>query len=90
MLPNHFDQAGVIDAYYALPADGLGIRDVRRRLYRGRCRHNEQLDDTIAPFNERRAGLQAALVPELLAERHMTAAKRHLDELFVTINDPQN
>jgi len=59
VVPYDFDQAGIINTRYAMPAPQLGIKSVTQRLYRGRCIHNEQLDGVIDLFNERREGLEA-------------------------------
>lgn len=89
VLPYDFDQAGLINTDYALPAIGLGIRTVRQRLYRGRCRHNETLPGTIDLFNNRRAELEAAVAPEALGERSQRSAQKYLGVFFETINDPK-
>jgi hypothetical protein len=89
VLPYDFDQAGIINTKYALPASGLGIRKVRTRLYRGRCIHNDQLDETIALFNERRSELEAALTPQFLPERNRRTVIDYLDAFFEIINDSE-
>jgi len=89
VLPYDFDQSGIINTEYALPALGFGIRNVRQRLYRGRCRHNEQLIETIALFNEMRSELEAALVPPELSKKSQKAALKYLKVFFETINDPE-
>ena len=35
VVPYDFDYAGFVDAYYAVPNEGLPIENVRQRLYRG-------------------------------------------------------
>jgi hypothetical protein len=89
ILPYDFDQAGLIDTNYALPADALPIRNVTQRLYRGRCRHNGYLDDTVALFNERRSELEAVLLPAVLTERYKRATGDFLEDFFSMINDPE-
>jgi len=89
VLPYDFDQAGIINTDYALPAKGFPIRSVKQRLYRGRCKHNEQLDKTIALLNEKRSEIEAALAPRELSERNKKSALNYLDAFFVTINDPK-
>ena len=89
VLPYDFDQAGLINTKYAIPADGLRIRSVRQRLYRGRCRHNGQLADTIAEFNEHRLALERHLVPEELSEGDQKKAKKYVDAFFELINNPK-
>jgi len=89
VLPYDFDQAGIIDTKYALPASGLGIRTVRHRLYRGRCRHNDHLDQTIRLFNERREDIEIANTPEALSNKTRKSTLKYLDVFYKTINDPE-
>jgi hypothetical protein len=89
VLPYDFDQAGLINTEYALPALGLGIRTVRTRLYRGRCRHNDRLDETIALFNDGRDKIEAALVPESLTPAARKSALAYIQAFYSTINDAE-
>jgi hypothetical protein len=89
VLPYDFDQSGLINTEYALPALGLGIRNVKQRLYRGRCGHNEQLNATIALFNGKRDEIEAALAPPALSEKSRRSALKYLKVFFDTINDPK-
>ncbi len=89
VLPYDFDQSGIINTEYALPAIGLGIRSVRQRLYRGRCSHNKQLNETFALFNERRSELAAALTPQALSEKSRKTVLKYLEGFFNNINDPK-
>jgi len=88
-LPYDFDQAGLINTRYSEPAEGLGIRSVRRRLYRGRCSNLEQLDGAIAIFNERRAAIEAALLPAALEGKYRKKAAGYIGEFYETINNPK-
>ena len=88
VLPYDFDQAGIIETKYALPALGLGIRTVRHRLYRGRCRHNDYLDQTIQLFNGRREDIEIANTPEALKNSARKSSLKYLDAFYKTINDP--
>ncbi len=58
-VPYDFDQSGFVDAPHAGPNPRFKLRNVRQRLYRGRCRFNEQLDETIELFIARRAAIEA-------------------------------
>ena len=89
VLPYDFDQAGLIKTRYALPAEALRIRSVRQRLYRGRCRHNVELDATIALFNDRREAMEVYLVPQELSEKEQDRARDYVDDFFEIINDPK-
>ncbi len=89
VLPYDFDQSGIINTEYALPATAFGISKVKQRLYRGRCRHNEQLAETFALFNEKRSEIEAALTPQALSKRAKKRALNYLNAFFDNINDPK-
>jgi len=89
VLPYDFDAAGIIETKYALPAAGLGIRTVRHRLYRGRCRHNDYLGQTIQMFNERREDIEIANTSDALSDKARKSTLKYLDVFYETINDPE-
>jgi hypothetical protein len=89
MLPYDFDQAGLINTSYSEPSEMLGIRSVRQRVFRGRCSNIDQLDDTIVIFNERRAAIEAALLPDGLVDKPRKTAVKYIDEFYEVINDPK-
>lgn len=88
VIPYDFDQAGIINTKYSLPAEQLGLKSVRQRLYRGRCGHADQLDATIALFNARRADIEAALLPDGLSPRFRKSTLGYIAEFYEVINDP--
>lgn len=49
-VPYDFDMSGIVDAPYAEPNPRFELRDVTSRLYRGNCRFNPQLGDTVALY----------------------------------------
>lgn len=89
VVPYDFDQAGLIDTKYAIPAEGLHIRSVRKRLFRGRCRHNEQLAATINLFTERRQQLETRLATTELPKREQKKTLKYIDAFYVIVNDPK-
>lgn len=89
VVPYDFDQAGLIDTKYAIPAEGLHIRSVRQRLFRGRCRHIRQLDATINQFNERRSLLESRLATAELSEREQKKTLKYVDAFYAIVNDPK-
>lgn len=88
ILPYDFDQSGIINTKYSLPAEGLNIRSVRQRVYRGRCINLDQLDATIALFNDRRSKIESALMPESIPEGYRESTRKYIDEFYQVINDP--
>jgi hypothetical protein len=85
VVPYDFDQSGIVNPRYAAPAPQLGISTVRQRLFRGRCIHNDQLDDVIRLFNERRAELEEALFPDGI--RNVKSAADYIASFYRIIND---
>lgn len=88
-VPYDFDASGLVDAPYALPALGLGIRSVRQRLYRGRCRDLAELEPVFATFTEQRDALTTLFAPEAgLSARTAQRARQYLDGFYDTLADP--
>jgi len=56
-VPYDFDQAGLVNAPHAAPNPRFKIRDVKRRLYRGRCIHSGYVRATIARYQAKRADI---------------------------------
>jgi hypothetical protein len=88
--PYDFDSAGFVDAPYAAAPEALRMRSVRERLYRGYCRHNDELPAAIAHFQSRRAAINAVIANEtrLSAQRRQTA-QRYIDGFYDLISNPQ-
>lgn len=89
VLPYDFDQAGLIYTGYSIPADGLGIRSVRQRLFRGRCLNLKHLDESIAMFNELRPQIEDALNPPEIDKRSRKSAAKYIDKFYEIVNDPK-
>ncbi|MGD8340880.1 MAG: hypothetical protein PVH89_08860, partial [Gammaproteobacteria bacterium] len=89
VIPYDFDNSGLIDAEYAVPAEGLGIRSVTRRLYRGLCRWNDELPAVIAELNRQRENLEAVFDSDLIEERVRRRSLGWLERSFEIINDPE-
>ena len=86
-MPYDFDQAGLISTKYAMPAPGLRIRSVRQRIYRGRCRHNDQIESTVSLFNEKRPEIERYLVPEELSDSMRSRLRKYVGDFYEIIND---
>ena len=89
VVPYDFDQAGIISTKYAAPAPALRIRSVRQRLYRGRCRHNSEVDSTIALFNAKRAEIEKHLVPQEMSDSMRSRLSKYVDAFYEIVNDPK-
>ncbi len=89
-VPYDFDYSGLVSAPYAIPPDGIRIRDVRVRYFRGYCRFNDQLPAVLADLRTRRAAFYNVIDAEarLDAGRKRTA-HAFLENFFAVLDDPQ-
>jgi len=56
-VPYDFDMSGFVDARYATPNPRFDIRDVRDRLYRGRCVNNQYLDSSKQAYIDQKQAI---------------------------------
>ena len=56
-VPYDFDFSGFVDAPYATPPEGIKVNNVRQRLYRGYCAHNQYAAAFATQAAARRAEL---------------------------------
>ena len=89
LLPYDFDNAGLVDAEYAVPHEKLNIRSVRQRLYRGLCRHNDLVPRTVERLNSARGELEALFRDQRLSGRASGYALDYIDSFYAIVNDPQ-
>ena len=85
-IPYDFDFSGMVGAPYAVPPDGVPVRNVRQRHYRGYCFLNAEAPAAAAQFRARRNELLAVLdsVPGL-EPRAAGTAKTYLEGFFAAI-----
>ena len=90
-VPYDFDQSGFVDAPYAEANPRFRLRDVRQRLYRGRCVNNEFVEGSLQAFRDQRDAIDA-LVEEQpglkpYVRREVTG---YIDDFYALINDPRD
>lgn len=88
-VPYDFDHSGIVDAPYAEPNEAFKLRNVRERLYRGRCVNNDHIPASLERHRQARESIYQ-LVDELpgadgRTERETT---RYLDGFFELIEKP--
>jgi len=90
-VPYDFDATGVVAAPYARPVEGLGIRNVQQRLYRGYCRPEPTLQSTLERFREARADIYALFKSDpRLDAATIERTTNYLDEFYEIIDQPEN
>ncbi|KAA9132512.1 hypothetical protein F3N42_04620 [Marinihelvus fidelis] len=86
-LPYDFDSSGFVDAHYASPPDGLRVRNLRQRLFRGFCMHNDAVPGAVQAIREQREAIMAMVNNEpRLDGRSMDSAVRFLDSFFERVD----
>lgn len=86
-VPYDFDQAGLIDAEYALPDERLPIKSVRDRLYRGFCSGNDALAAVVGRFDAARPDIETLFRDATLSDRYRKQALKYLADSYSLIDD---
>jgi len=86
-IPYDFDQAGLVNAPYALPGEQFGIRTVRQRVYRGRCQNNGYVDASLDRFNEVRNNVFALIETQDGLTRKVRNSLANFVQMFYDIAD---
>jgi hypothetical protein len=89
-VPYDFDSSGLVNAHYASPPDGLNLRNIRQRLYRGICFHNDALPQATELFREKKADILALFEnnPHLTDKTRKNSIK-YIEDFYDVINDPK-
>ena len=90
-IPYDFDITGIVDAPYATPNPRFRLRDIKQRLYRGRCANNEHLDATLQLFSDKRQAIYDLVesVPDL-SKSNVKKTRRYIDDFYKTIDSPKH
>ena len=82
-----FDYCGLVNADYAVPAEGLGIESVSQRLYRGFPRGYDELQKAIEVFKEKREAIMYYIEHfELCSTKCRKIMARYLDDFYETLD----
>jgi hypothetical protein len=83
IVPYDFDYSGLVNATYAVPAEGLGIESVRQRIYLGTCRGEEVYLNAVKEFaNKKESFYKVIREFPYLDERTKKDMVRYLDEFY--------
>jgi len=85
-IPYDFDFCGLVNADYAIPAEGLQIESVQQRLYRGFPRDYRELVAVIDVFLEKKESIMYYIDHfELCSKKCRKAMMAYLDEFYETV-----
>ncbi len=89
-LPYDFDYSGLVDAPYAVPPEGISIRSIKTRRYRGFCTHNNAVREAAIHFNQSHDALYQAIAKTPgLSKKKRASASKYLDTFFDVITNPE-
>ena len=89
--PYDFDQSGFVDAPYANPSPRFRLRSVKQRLYRGRCINNEQVENSIQQFRDKRDIIHSLLEgQEGFTEDTREELTDFVDKFYKVIENPKD
>lgn len=88
VIPYDFDYAGLVNAGYAVPNEGLDIENVRQRLYRGFPRTLEELNEVIRLFDKQKDQIYSLVnTCEPLSEKNKKEMISYFDEFYKIIGN---
>jgi hypothetical protein len=88
-IPYDLDITGLVNPHYGLPPDNLSVRNIRQRLYRGFCMHNDRIPETLERFRSLQGAITALFENETrLDKRFQQAAIRYLDGFYDDLEKP--
>jgi hypothetical protein len=89
-IPYDFDMSGIVNAPYAVPNPRFGLRNVRERLYRGRCVNNEYVNASTQAFiAQKQAIFDLITNNEHFDKGTRKKTTRFVNDFYTTIEDPK-
>ena len=89
-VPYDFDMAGIVDAPYAMPNPRFRLRNVRQRLYRGRCVNNEYLAASTQAFVDQKQAIFDLIDNNEYFDRGTRRKTTYfINDFYTTIEDPK-
>ncbi len=87
-VPYDFDMAGIVNTRYSQVSEALPIRNVRERLFRGRCVSPDQMARTLQTFQQHRDAIYALYMDQAqLDEKVRKKSIEYLDDFYEIIDD---
>lgn len=89
-VPYDFDMAGLVDAPHSAPSVNFNIRNVRQRLYRGRCMNNEHVATSVRAFIDHKEEIYDLVTSnEFYKNKTRKETLRFFDDFYRTIENPK-
>lgn len=82
-IPYDFDYCGIVNATYAVPYEGLGIKSVKDRYYLGSCANKDVIPEILAEFVDKKEELIRVIEEfEYLPQRDRKDMVEYIEEFF--------
>lgn len=90
-VPYDFDVTGFANPPHAKPNARFGLKNVRERLYRGRCANNEHLERSLTVFQGRKPAIYRLVESQPgLNDRERKSVTRYIDKFYKVIDSPRS
>jgi len=88
-IPYDFDFSGLVNSYYALPTEDLGIKKVTERHYRGICRSDDVYIQSIGLFTEKKSEIFSYILScDFLDKKTKKYVISFIEEFYNEISKP--
>lgn len=88
-VPYDFDQAGIVEAFYARPSENIGIASVRERVYRSIAYPSALFHRVFDRFNQLKPQVYALYANNPhLDSAYLKRTLAYFDEFYAIINNP--
>ncbi|MDH3748490.1 MAG: hypothetical protein OER97_09815, partial [Gammaproteobacteria bacterium] len=89
-VPYDFDITGMVNAPYASPNPRFNLRNIRQRLYRGRCSTNQHIPATLQLIaNSKSALYELVEGQEQLDSSSRKNMRSYLNSFFKIVENPK-
>jgi hypothetical protein len=83
LVPYDFDYAGIVNAYYAVPYEPLGLKNVRERYYVGLCRDEDIFNNALKEFIDKKEEFYKTINDfPLLSDKSKKDMIKYLDSFY--------
>jgi len=90
-VPYDFDYAGIVNAFYAIPGDNLGLTSVTERYYLGPCRDDHHYITAIDQIQRNKDNiLELVISSPYLDEKTRKEMIKYLEGYFSLAEKPEN
>ena len=89
-VPYDFDASGLVNAIYAAPSENLNIRNVRTRLFTGRCKPEGVWINAIEKFKSKKSSILALFEnASELSAKNKKLSLAYLEKFYTLIENPK-